>query len=147
MTQPFPLAPYVPRESPTPTPFNTRPASPALGDPSIPLETASFPIARLEELAQTHGKQVSTSITDGSATIPTATKLRYLVVYFLFNLGLTLFNKAVMIQVRSRAFLVGFGIRRRRRFNFGVAVYAFLAPHSTIFVLSSVNLYISALYT
>lgn len=104
MSQPFPLAPYVPRESPTPTPFHTRSASPALGAPSIPLETASFPMARLEELAQTHEVQVPTSVTDGSATIPTATKLRYLAVYFMFNLGLTLFNKAIMIQVRSAAF-------------------------------------------
>ena len=41
----------------------------------------------------------SVSATDGSAAISTSTKVKYLIVYFAFNLGLTLFNKAVMIAV------------------------------------------------
>lgn len=41
----------------------------------------------------------SVSTTDGSATVSTSTKVKYLIIYFAFNLGLTLFNKAVMIAV------------------------------------------------
>lgn len=41
----------------------------------------------------------SVSATDGSAAISTSTKVKYLVVYFVFNLGLTLFNKDIMIAV------------------------------------------------
>lgn len=100
--EPFLLAPYVPRESPTPTPFHTRSGSLSIGAPVHGLEQASFPMEKLEQLARTYDeKQVSVSVSDGSATVPTSTKLRYLVVYFAFNLGLTLFNKAVMIQVRT----------------------------------------------
>ena len=36
---------------------------------------------------------------DGSSTIRFASKIQVLSVYFLFNLGLTLYNKAVMIMV------------------------------------------------
>lgn len=39
-------------------------------------------------------------VADGSAGVPTWTKCKYLAIYFLFNLGLTLYNKAVMVQVR-----------------------------------------------
>lgn len=130
---PFPFAPYVPRESPTPTPFHTRSATPALGSPVETQEPVSFPMAELERLAQTHRKQVSVSDTDGSATVPTIIKLRYLAVYFAFNLGLTLFNKAVMIHVRPVAFLTVWGVRRRRHFNFREAVFHFLTPqHHTL---------------
>ena len=38
-------------------------------------------------------------VADGSASVPTWIKCKYLAVYFLFNLGLTLYNKAVMVQV------------------------------------------------
>ncbi|KAA6416386.1 MAG: phosphate phosphoenolpyruvate translocator [Lasallia pustulata] len=96
--QPFPLAPHVPRESPTPTPYPTRSGTPSHGVLVCSPEPASFPIAKLEKLARTHGKQVPVNISDGSATVPAITKLKYLAVYFAFNLGLTLFNKAVMIQ-------------------------------------------------
>lgn len=41
----------------------------------------------------------SVSATDGSAAISTSTKVKYLIVYFAFNLGLTLYNKAIMIAV------------------------------------------------
>lgn len=41
----------------------------------------------------------SVSATDGSATVSTSTKVKYLTIYFAFNLGLTLFNKAIMIAV------------------------------------------------
>ena len=43
------------------------------------------------------------SATDGSAAISTSTKVKYLIVYFAFNLGLTLFNKAIMIAVCDSA--------------------------------------------
>jgi hypothetical protein len=36
---------------------------------------------------------------DGSAAVPVGVKLRYLAVYFVFNLGLTVFNKVVMGNV------------------------------------------------
>ena len=68
------------------------------------MEQASITMATLDRLAETHEKQVSVSVTDGSATVPTTTKLKYLVIYFAFNLGLTLFNKAVMIKVCPEAF-------------------------------------------
>jgi len=38
-------------------------------------------------------------VADGSASVPTWIKCKYLAIYFLFNLGLTLYNKAVMMQV------------------------------------------------
>lgn len=38
-------------------------------------------------------------VADGSASVPTWIKCKYLAIYFLFNLGLTLYNKAVMVQV------------------------------------------------
>ena len=41
--------------------------------------------------------QVSTI--DGSASVTVASKVQVLLVYFAFNLGLTLYNKAVMIKV------------------------------------------------
>ncbi|MCJ1305815.1 UAA transporter [Hypocenomyce scalaris] len=85
-------------DSPTPTPFQTRSGSPVNGAPVHSMEQASITMATLDRLAETHEKQVSVSVTDGSATVPTTTKLKYLVIYFAFNLGLTLFNKAVMIK-------------------------------------------------
>ncbi|KAL9610202.1 MAG: hypothetical protein Q9167_005079 [Letrouitia subvulpina] len=39
-------------------------------------------------------------ILDGSADVSTATKVRLIVIYFVFNLGLTLYNKAVMNTFR-----------------------------------------------
>ena len=44
-------------------------------------------------------KMTRVSHIDGSADVSLATKLNFLMVYLLFNLGLTLYNKAVMIQV------------------------------------------------
>lgn len=41
----------------------------------------------------------SVSSTDGSERVSTFTKARYLIVYFVFNLALTLFNKALLIEV------------------------------------------------
>lgn len=42
---------------------------------------------------------VKVAVADGSATVPAKVKLIYLAIYFLLNLGLTLYNKAVMIKV------------------------------------------------
>ena len=44
-------------------------------------------------------KKVAVSITDGSAMVPATTKMSCLVIYLFFNLGITLFNKALMIKV------------------------------------------------
>ncbi len=41
----------------------------------------------------------SAGVIDGSVYVSTAMKMKYLAVYFFFNLGLTLYNKAVMIKV------------------------------------------------
>lgn len=38
---------------------------------------------------------------DGSGSTSTASKIQILLIYFAFNLGLTLYNKAVMIKVRE----------------------------------------------
>ncbi len=47
------------------------------------------------------GGLVKVSATDGSSSVSTTSKLQILLVYFLFNLGLTLYNKAVMIMVSA----------------------------------------------
>ena len=133
VVHPLPLAPHVPRESPTPTPYPTPTGTPSYGVPVCSPEPASFPIAKLEELARTHGKQVPVNISDGSATVPAITKLRYLAIYFAFNLGLTLFNKAVMIQVCKGAFITVCGVRRRRRFRFLKAAFGFSTPAHHLF--------------
>ncbi len=44
-------------------------------------------------------ENVKVAVADGSATVPTRVKLIYLAIYFILNLGLTLYNKAVMIKV------------------------------------------------
>lgn len=112
--------------SPTATPVQTRSGSPARGKvmPHTVEEATDF-MSKLNDLM---GSSVSSepiaaetptgsnqpiafaepdeklglkpvSATDGSATISTSTKVKYLIIYFAFNLGLTLFNKAVMIAV------------------------------------------------
>ncbi|KAL8950739.1 MAG: hypothetical protein Q9222_003236 [Ikaeria aurantiellina] len=50
-------------------------------------------------------KKVQVSAIDGTASIPAAAKIQILLVYFAFNLGLTLYNKAVMIKVNLEATL------------------------------------------
>lgn len=45
------------------------------------------------------GGLAKTSAIDGSSSVSTTSKLQILLVYFMFNLGLTLYNKAVMIMV------------------------------------------------
>lgn len=49
--------------------------------------------------AGSNNKLRSVSSTDGSERVSTLTKSRYLIVYFIFNLALTLFNKALLIEV------------------------------------------------
>ncbi|MCJ1423815.1 UAA transporter [Sticta canariensis] len=110
--------------SPTATPVQTRSGSPTRGKvmPHTVEEAADF-MSKLDDLmgpsfssapdgaekrlgstkpiaiTEPDEKLVlkSVSATDGSAAISTSTKVKYLIVYFAFNLGLTLFNKAVMI--------------------------------------------------
>lgn len=45
-------------------------------------------------------KATLVSITDGSAKISTVTKVKFLAFYFTANLGLTLYNKYIMLKVR-----------------------------------------------
>lgn len=112
--------------SPTATPVHTRSGSPTRGKamphtvqeaedfigklndlmgPNISSEPSATekPIGSIEPTAvsELDEKLVlkSVSATDGSATVSISTKIKYLVIYFAFNLGLTLFNKAVMIAV------------------------------------------------
>lgn len=51
------------------------------------------------DLKGAENKLRSVSSTDGSERVSTFTKARYLIVYFIFNLALTLFNKALLIEV------------------------------------------------
>lgn len=71
--------------------------------PSVALKmeaaTATFQKMKALPLSQTPARH-DAGVADGSASVPTWTKCKYLAIYFLFNLGLTLYNKAVMVQVR-----------------------------------------------
>lgn len=59
-------------------------------------------IVELSDSAKLHEKleMDAVSVLDGSAAISAATKVQFLMIYFVFNLGLTLFNKVIMIAVR-----------------------------------------------
>ena len=91
--------------SATATPAQTRSGSPMRGTP-IP-HTATETVRFLNDLhaiakEDTPSKpdiMASVGEMDGSVDVATATKIKFLAVYFFFNLGLTLYNKAVMIQV------------------------------------------------
>ena len=102
--------------SPTPTPLHTRAGSPNR-DPvlSHSHETAKQTVEVLNGLMSGEDTQleidarnslmlqeaelVPVHVIDGSAHVSTASKFYHLTMYLSFNLGLTLFNKAVMIQV------------------------------------------------
>ena len=92
--------------SPTATPLQTRSGSPILGM-NMPhtTEQAGAIMARIKSLVQRPKESVAVNVVDGSAIVPNTVKLQYLVVYFAFNLGLTLFNKAVMIEVSISSIL------------------------------------------
>ena len=90
--------------SPTTTPFQTRAASPVhyLPDqhpqfePEVAIDSMrSFIQSRILE-------KVDVSSVDGSATVSNSSKSQALALYFVFNLGLTLFNKAAMNKVWNR---------------------------------------------
>ena len=55
--------------------------------------------SQMIDLKDAGNKLRSVSSTDGSERVSTFTKARYLIVYFVFNLALTLFNKALLIEV------------------------------------------------
>ena len=52
-------------------------------------------------LSEAEDGSVLVSVVDGSYTVSTSTKINHLVQYFIANLALTLFNKALMNVVRS----------------------------------------------
>ena len=90
-------------ESPTATPYQTRSGSPIHG-PSVVHAIAEGSAAMAGVWSIWRCRQpshVAVSVVDGSATIPAMTKFKYLVVYLAFNLAMTLYNKAVMIQVSA----------------------------------------------
>ena len=62
----------------------------------VSAEAAPKPIEKNE-----HGKLPKVSSLDGSASVAASSKLRILLLYFILNLGLTLYNKAVMIKVHD----------------------------------------------
>lgn len=85
----------------TPKPFQPRTHSPVhrLAYPDN-LAVTEANMERLNAIfQQREAENVKAAIADGSATVPTKVKLIYLAIYFLLNLGLTLYNKAVMIKV------------------------------------------------
>ena len=90
-------------DSPTATPFQTRSGSPVHTSnvKHSPGEGDAAIACMWSILKSRRSSQVIVSSVDGSATVPATTKFKHLAVYFAFNLGLTLFNKAVMIQVSS----------------------------------------------
>lgn len=93
-------------QSPTATPHHTRAGTPIhekLLDRSgsETKETMAALNALMKPSYGTHEEMELTrvSLVDGSADVSVATKLNYLMIYLVLNLGLTLYNKAVMIQV------------------------------------------------
>ena len=92
--------------SPTPTPFHTRAPSPVHQQftPHTPRQAHAAMNDIHEILRRRESEKVAVSVTDGSALVPATTKMCYLAIYFFFNLGLTLFNKAIMIKVCGVAF-------------------------------------------
>lgn len=102
--------------SPTATPAQTRSGSPTLGSPTphTTAETTKF----MSDLHAITGRDAtpdttnptatmtSAGVIDGSVYVSTAMKMQYLAVYFFFNLGLTLYNKAVMIKVSLSTSLI-----------------------------------------
>ncbi|KAL8809736.1 MAG: hypothetical protein Q9223_002612 [Gallowayella weberi] len=74
------------------TPEKTTPAIESGFAKSIAKDTASVP----EQFKGEGMAQVSAI--DGSASVSATSKIQVLLVYFVFNLGLTLYNKAVMIS-------------------------------------------------
>lgn len=94
--------------SPTATPHHTRAGTPVhekLLDRSG--SETDETMAALNALIKPSGdnpqeaKMSRVSLADGSADVSFATKLNFLLAYLVFNLGLTLYNKAVMIQGRA----------------------------------------------
>jgi hypothetical protein len=93
-------------QSPTATPHHTRAGSPVRGKLLGHTDKeATQTVAVLNALMNSTGgaskemKMMRVSFVDGSASVSVATKLKFLTAYFIFNLGLTLYNKAIMIKV------------------------------------------------
>ena len=93
-------------ESPTTTPFQTRAASPVHTLPAV--HSLSEVQTAMENIVLFHRRRevdrVAVSVVDGSVNVPTSAKMKYLAIYFLFNLFLTLFNKALMTSVSTQVF-------------------------------------------
>ena len=88
-------------ESATPTPFPTRTHSPACE--LVASHNSEETEATMEQLnasfQQREVEEINVAVVDGSAFVPAMVKLIYLTIYLLLNLGLTLYNKEVMIKV------------------------------------------------
>lgn len=91
-------------ESPTATPYQTRSSSPIHGSSvaHTKVEGSAAMVGIWSIWRSRQSSHAAVSVVDGSATVPAMTKFKYLAVYFAFNLAVTLYNKAVMIQVGAR---------------------------------------------
>ena len=87
--------------SPTTTPFQTRAASPVhyVPDHQSRFEAEAAIDSMRFFLQNRVTKKVDVSSVDGSATVSNTAKSQALALYFVFNLGLTLFNKVAMNKV------------------------------------------------
>lgn len=102
--------------SPTPTPLHTRAGSLDRGVATphnhekakqtvdvlnvlMSHKSSQLPTNVADPLKTDQQELVPVSVVDGSASVSTASKFYNLALYFVFNLGLTLFNKVVMIEV------------------------------------------------
>lgn len=111
--------------SPTATPYETRSGSPDRGhrmphtfreaeaaveklhallsgeviSPAVAMELATLDQQSASTKPKDNFDMDIVGLADGSTNISIITKVKVLIVYFAFNLGLTLFNKAIMIKV------------------------------------------------
>lgn len=94
--------------SPTATPFHTRAGSPAHEELSDQERSETMtalsnalhaPSLNVNEDNMDNNARVKRA--DGSANVLMGTKVNYLLIYFILNLGLTIYNKAIMIKVRK----------------------------------------------
>lgn len=106
-------------DSPTPTPLNTRTSSPIrqgyicyrAGVDDLSMHILVHEIGYLEGCFQSAAHEmaeeepVGVSVTDGSRAIAFFVKARYLALYFVLNIGLTFYNKA-LISVVSALFSI-----------------------------------------
>ena len=102
-------------DSPTPTPLNTRTSSPIrkgyicykAGVDDLSMHMLAHELGYYEGYFQSAAHEmveeepVGVSVTDGSRAVSFFVKARYLALYFVLNIGLTFYNKALMSVVSA----------------------------------------------